>query len=163
MGPSILAAAFTTICAAIVMMFTVITFFQKFAVVLFFTILMATAGSFVVFITLSDCVGPNRPTYTVNLIARKISTCCCCCFCRKKSVDDSAGTNRHASKYLNELETAEFSSNEDSIREAFPYPSRRSDSRQVSRSSSSRPRGGDQIVFDGRRGSLYECAGVVTF
>lgn len=31
MGPSILAGAFTTICAAVVMLFTVITFFQKFA------------------------------------------------------------------------------------------------------------------------------------
>jgi predicted exporter len=63
MGPSILAAAFTTICAAAVMIFTVITFFQKFAIILFYTILNATIGSFIVFITLTDTLGPTHPTY----------------------------------------------------------------------------------------------------
>ena len=45
------------------MIFTVITFFQKFALVLFMTIIQATVGSFVVFLTLTDCVGPSHPTY----------------------------------------------------------------------------------------------------
>lgn len=76
MGPSILAAAFTTICSATVMIFTVITFFQKFAIILFFTILMATVGSFVVFITLTDCVGPARPTYLMDRLCAKMIKCC---------------------------------------------------------------------------------------
>lgn len=62
MGPSILAAAFTTIAAAIVMLFTIITFFQKFALILFMTIVQATVGSFIVFLTLADCLGPSDPT-----------------------------------------------------------------------------------------------------
>ena len=77
MGPSILAAAFTTICAATVMIFTVIAFFQKFAVILFFTILQATVGSFVFFMTLADCIGPSRPTYLVDLCVEKTRSCCC--------------------------------------------------------------------------------------
>ena len=40
MGPSILATALTTFCSAVVMLFCTITFFQKFALVLFFTIVM---------------------------------------------------------------------------------------------------------------------------
>lgn len=55
MGPSILAAAFTTLAAAVVMLFTVISFFQKFAVILFLTIAQSTVGSFVVFLTMVDC------------------------------------------------------------------------------------------------------------
>lgn len=74
MGPSILAAAFTTLCAATVMIFTVITFFQKFAQILFYTIIMATLGSFVVFITLADTCGPSRPTVLVDAIVAKL--CC---------------------------------------------------------------------------------------
>jgi len=77
MGPSILAAAFTTICAAVVMIFTVITFFQKFAQILFYTVIMATIGSFVVFITLSDTFGPSRPTVLVDAIVDKIQSTCC--------------------------------------------------------------------------------------
>lgn len=62
MGPSILAAGFTTISAAIVMLFTVITFFQKFALILLLTILQATIGAFIVFLTMADCIGPSDPT-----------------------------------------------------------------------------------------------------
>lgn len=72
MGPSILAAAFTTICAAIVMLFTVITFFTKFAQILFYTILMATAGSFIVFLTLTDIFGPSNPTALVDKSIMKL-------------------------------------------------------------------------------------------
>ena len=72
MGPSILAAAFTTIAAATIMLFTVITFFVKFAVILFLTVVMATIGSFIVFLVLSDCFGPSQPTYVVDWIMEKL-------------------------------------------------------------------------------------------
>jgi len=63
MGPSILAAAFTTICSAAIMLFTVVSFFQQFATILFFTIIQATVGSFIVFTSFADCIGPSNPTY----------------------------------------------------------------------------------------------------
>ena len=66
MGPSILATAVTTIAAAIVMLFAVITFFRKFALVLFFTILQAIVASFVMFLTWTDCMGPSNPTHVVD-------------------------------------------------------------------------------------------------
>ena len=58
MGPSILAAAFTTICSAVVMLFTVISFFRKFAVILCFTVLQATIGSLLIYLTLAETLGP---------------------------------------------------------------------------------------------------------
>jgi hypothetical protein len=79
MGPSILAAAFTTIVSAIVMFFCVITFFTKFATILFFTIIMATCGSFIVFITLTDLFGPSRPTFLVDRIIEWTGRKLCCC------------------------------------------------------------------------------------
>lgn len=72
MGPSILAAAFTTLAAASIMLFTTITFFVKFAVVLFFTIIQATVASFVVFIVIADVCGPSRPTYLIDKLILKI-------------------------------------------------------------------------------------------
>jgi hypothetical protein len=131
MGPSILAAAFTTICSAVVMLFTVITFFQKFAIVLFFTILMATIGSFVVFITLADCLGPARPTYTVDLVIQKVSSCCCCC----KGGNDSDVSDERKSKYAAGVEKTGLSSSDDSSTEKGMAP---------------RP-----PFIDGRRTSLY--------
>lgn len=71
MGPSILAAAITTFFAATCMMFTVITFFEKFGVVLFLTILQAVVGSFVVFLTITDAVGPTHPTYLYEQMVAK--------------------------------------------------------------------------------------------
>ena len=53
MGPSVLAAAFTMICSAVIMLFTVITFFQKFALILFFTVIQSVVGSFIVFLSMS--------------------------------------------------------------------------------------------------------------
>ncbi|KAL7467681.1 hypothetical protein ACHAXS_007918 [Conticribra weissflogii] len=73
MGPSILAAAFTTFMAAVVMVFTEITFFQKFAVILFMTIVHSTLASFVVFIVLCDCIGPSEPTKTYDRMRAKLS------------------------------------------------------------------------------------------
>jgi len=66
MGPSVLATAGTTFFSAVVMLFCTITFFRKFALVLFFTVVMATVASFVVFITLTNCFGPSNPTYLVD-------------------------------------------------------------------------------------------------
>lgn len=74
MGPSILAAAFTTICGAVAMIFCVISFFRQFAQILFYTILMATVGSFVVFLSLTDSIGPSRPTYVYDKITERCCT-----------------------------------------------------------------------------------------
>jgi predicted RND superfamily exporter protein len=71
MGPSILAAAFTTLAAATIMLFCVISFFVKFAIILFLTIVQATAGSFVVFLVLTDCFGPSQPTFAFDWIMAK--------------------------------------------------------------------------------------------
>jgi len=68
MGPSILATATTTILSAVIMLFTVITFFQKFALILFFTVIQASAGSFIIFLVLVDCIGPTNPTYLVDKV-----------------------------------------------------------------------------------------------
>merc|ERR1712008_600898 len=62
----------TTIAAAIIMLFTVINFFQKFALILFMTIIQATVGSFILFLTLTDCIGPSNPTYLVDLAKEKL-------------------------------------------------------------------------------------------
>ena len=72
MGPSILAAAFTTVCAAAIMLFTVVTFFRRFATILFYTIIQATVGSFIVYLTLSDTIGPSQPTYIFDWVRDKI-------------------------------------------------------------------------------------------
>lgn len=80
MGPSILAAAFTTICSAIIMLFCVISFFKQFAQILFYTILMSTIGSFIVFLSLADTLGPSRPTYLFDKIwvwcSKWVAKCC---------------------------------------------------------------------------------------
>lgn len=73
MGPSILAAAFTTFAAAIVMLFCQILFFTKFALILLMTVLHATLASFVFYIALSDSVGPSEPTKFVDGIFTKCS------------------------------------------------------------------------------------------
>ena len=79
MGPSVLAAAFTTMAAALIMIFTVITFFQKFALILLYTIIMATVGAFVVFLTLVDTCGPSQPTAAVDsisgMVKQRLASC----------------------------------------------------------------------------------------
>lgn len=69
MGPSILATAVTTILSAVVMFFTVITFFQKFALILFLTVVQASIGSFIVFVVLADCFGPRNPTFLMDRVS----------------------------------------------------------------------------------------------
>ena len=76
MGPSILAAAFTTFAAAITMLFCQITFFNKFALILLMTILHATIASFVIYIVLTDCFGPSEPTKCFDGIFMKIKGLC---------------------------------------------------------------------------------------
>ena len=71
MGPSILAAAFTTFAAAIAMLFCTVTFFTKFALILLMTILHATIGSFVVYLVLTDCFGPSKPTQLFDSIIQR--------------------------------------------------------------------------------------------
>lgn len=71
MGPSILAAAFTTIAAAIAMLFCTITFFTKFALILLMTIVHATIGSFVVYLVMTDSFGPSEPTKVFDSILAK--------------------------------------------------------------------------------------------
>lgn len=73
MGPSILAAGVTTIAAAIVMLFTVISFFVKFGVILFVTVIQATLGSFIVFLVLIDCFGPTNPTWLFDQCQEKMT------------------------------------------------------------------------------------------
>jgi len=78
MGPSILAAAATTFSAATVMLFCKITFFTKFASILFMTMLHATIGAFVGFLVLADLFGPSEPTKLVDTQLAK-------CFHKNKS------------------------------------------------------------------------------
>ena len=72
MGPSILAACFTTVSAAIIMLFCTIVFFEKFALVLFFCIIQATVASFIFFCTLVDCCGPSNPTQLFDSVMGRI-------------------------------------------------------------------------------------------
>jgi hypothetical protein len=143
MGPSILAAAFTTVCSATVMIFTTISFFQKFAVILFFTILMATVGSFVVFITLTDCIGPSKPTYLMDLIIAKM-TDCCCKRCKKSKANEETDESSAAVSFSRGLVVASQASVIDGRRTSL-YSDLDSlkASRQVDPS------------IDGRRSSLY--------
>ena len=71
MGPSILAAAFTTLASATIMLFTAILFFRLFATVMFFTMIQATVGSFVVFLTLTETLGPSNPTFLFDWVISK--------------------------------------------------------------------------------------------
>jgi 5-methyltetrahydrofolate--homocysteine methyltransferase len=71
MGPSVLAAGFTTASGAVVMLFTTLLFFRLFATALVFTVLQATVGSFVVFLVLADCIGPSNPTLLWDTLRTK--------------------------------------------------------------------------------------------
>lgn len=55
------------------MLFTVITFFQKFALILLFTIIMASLGSFIFLVTLLDCIGPTNPSFLADKCMRMCS------------------------------------------------------------------------------------------
>mmetsp|Transcript_523 Transcript_523/g.787 ORF Transcript_523/g.787 Transcript_523/m.787 type:complete len:1071 (-) Transcript_523:157-3369(-) len=66
MGPSILAAAATTVSSALVMLFCKVVFFTKFAMILLMTIVHATIGSFVIYIVLNDLFGPSQPTKLID-------------------------------------------------------------------------------------------------
>lgn len=72
MGPSILAAAATSVAGAIMMFFCIIAFFEKFAFILFFSIVQATIAAFVFYCTLTDCFGPSNPTKLVDSLTNRI-------------------------------------------------------------------------------------------
>lgn len=93
MGPSILAAAFTTFAAAIVMLFCTVTFFTKFALILLMTILHATFGSFVVYLVLTDSFGPSEPTKFFDTVMTKCKSLCC----EKEEKDSSVETYQNSS------------------------------------------------------------------
>jgi len=71
LGPSILAAAFTTAASATIMLFTTILFFRLFATIMLFTIIQSTVGSFVVFLSLTETMGPSNPTFVFDWISSK--------------------------------------------------------------------------------------------
>ena len=58
---------------ATMMLFTTLYFWRLFALVLFFTIVQATVGSFVVFMVFADSIGPSNPTYLVNWILSQLA------------------------------------------------------------------------------------------
>lgn len=72
MGPSVLAGATTSMVSATTMLFTVIVFFQQFAYILLITVSQAVLGSFVVYLVMTDCIGPSNPTKLVDELASKI-------------------------------------------------------------------------------------------
>jgi predicted RND superfamily exporter protein len=76
LGPSMLAAGFTTLMGSTMMFFTEIFFFHLFGYVLLFTIVQATLASFVLFLAMTDCIGPSNPTYLFDLLVGKVSACC---------------------------------------------------------------------------------------
>ena len=59
------------------------TFFQKFAMILLLTILQATIGSFLVFLTMTDCIGPNDPTALMDRLWN-------CCKRKNQSLDSAS-------------------------------------------------------------------------
>lgn len=103
MGPSIIAAAFTTISSAVIMIFTTITFFQKFAVILFYTVVTACLGSIIIFVTLAATFGPSEPTKLIDTWLEKLYESPICCS-RKKKVDDNEERREIEECHDNELE-----------------------------------------------------------
>jgi len=73
MGPSILAAAATTVAAACVMLFCSTPFFTKFATILLVTMLYSTIGSFIFYVVLVDLFGPAEPTKLFDLCWNRIT------------------------------------------------------------------------------------------
>jgi len=72
MGPSILAAAATTVVAASVMLFCSTPFFTKFSTILLVTMLYATIGSFIFYVVLLDLFGPSEPSKMFDLFLKRI-------------------------------------------------------------------------------------------
>jgi len=106
MGPSILAAAFTTICAAVIMIFTVISFFQKFAFILFYSIINATAASFIMFNVFTDCVGPSQPTRFIDKLLLKL--------CKREGAPEEEEESRAEPVAMKQTEQDESSSEDES-------------------------------------------------
>jgi predicted RND superfamily exporter protein len=60
MGPSILAAGFTTIAGSVVMLYSEIVFFRRFALILLYSISIGLVGALSVFIVILDLFGPSN-------------------------------------------------------------------------------------------------------
>jgi protein dispatched 1 len=75
MGPSILVGALTAMAGAALMMVTANAFFHKFATILFLTVIQATFGSFALFLSMTDCLGPSRPSAFTDKVFSKCSEC----------------------------------------------------------------------------------------
>ena len=74
MGPSILAAAATSIGAALIIMFFChLRFFIQFAEMLVFTMAHAVIGSFVVYFVLTDLFGPSQASKSFDVFFSKCS------------------------------------------------------------------------------------------
>ena len=61
-------------------------FFRKFAFVLFFAIIQATIGSFVVFLAMTDCIGPSEPTSMADRLLGG---------CQPVEEESATGTTQH--------------------------------------------------------------------
>lgn len=75
MGPSILAAATTSMSSAIFMLFCHVTFFIQFAEMLLLTMAHAVIGSCLIYLVQTDTFGPDEPTRFVRSIVAKIIAC----------------------------------------------------------------------------------------
>mmetsp|Transcript_5011 Transcript_5011/g.14599 ORF Transcript_5011/g.14599 Transcript_5011/m.14599 type:complete len:1206 (+) Transcript_5011:1375-4992(+) len=95
MGPSILAAGFTTMASAVVMLFTINFFFHKFGFILFMTVLQATVGAFVIFTSIVLCIGPSEPTKLFDTMIGK-----------KKKSDERQPTERTMSQNYSSSRTS---------------------------------------------------------
>ena len=63
MGPSVMGSAVTTLSAAFIMLLAENSFSKKFAAMLVMTIVHSVVGSFVIFLVLCDCFGPNSTCF----------------------------------------------------------------------------------------------------
>ncbi len=71
MGPSILAAAATSISAALIMFFCRVRFFIQFAQMLVLTMSHSVIASFVVYFVLTDIIGPSKTSKYLDAICSK--------------------------------------------------------------------------------------------
>ena len=69
MGPSVMGSAVTTLSAAFIMLLAENSFSKKFAAMLVMTIVHSVVGSFVIFLVLCDCFGPNSTCFR-NLLEK---------------------------------------------------------------------------------------------
>lgn len=69
MGPSVMGSAVTTLSTAFIMLLAENSFSKKFAAMLIMTIVHSVIGSFIIFLVLCDCFGPNSTCFR-NLLEK---------------------------------------------------------------------------------------------